>query len=61
MCSTHCSGDWQKTVVADENDVEDRRRAEQVVHDQPQLAQTTAQRPPACEDVGDVDRDAERT
>lgn len=58
-CSTHCSGDWQKAVVADEDDVEDRGRAKQVVHDQPQFTQSSAQCPPACEDVGDVDRDAE--
>lgn len=56
--STHCSGDWQEAVVADENNAEDRRRTKQVVHDQPQLTQSSTQRPPACEDVGDVHRDA---
>lgn len=58
-CYTHCSGDWQEAVVAYEDDVEDRRRTKQVVHDQPQLTQSSAQCPPACEDVRDVDWDAE--
>lgn len=58
VCSTHCSGDWEETVVADEHDAEDRCGAEQVVGDQPQLAQPPTQSPPACQDVGDVDGDA---
>lgn len=59
-CSTHCSGDWQEAVIADEDDVEDGRRTQQVVHDQPQLAHSSAQSPPACEYVRHVDWDAER-
>lgn len=59
--STHRSGDGQEAVVADEDDVEDGRRTQQVVHDQPQLTQSSAQHPPACECVRDVDWDAERT
>lgn len=59
--STHRSGDGQEAVVADQDDVEDGCRTQQVVHDQPQLTQPSAQHPPACECVRDVDWDAERT
>lgn len=33
----HRSGDREETVVADEDDVEDRSGAEEVVHHQPEL------------------------
>lgn len=59
-CSTHRSGDREETVIADEHNAEDRCRAEQIVCDQPQLAQPSTQRPPACQDVGDINRDTER-
>lgn len=59
--STHCSGDRLEAVVADEDNVEDRRWTKHVVHDQPQLTQSSTQGPPACEDVRDVDWDAEST
>lgn len=59
--SAHRSGDGQEAVVADKDDVEDGCGAEQVVHDQPQFTQPSAQRPPACEGVRDVDWDAEST
>lgn len=60
-CSTHCSGDWQEAVIADEYNVEGRRGTKQVVHDQPQLTQTAAQCPSAREGVRDIDWDAEST
>lgn len=56
---THRSSDRQEAVVADEHDVEHGGGAEQVVHDQPHLAQTLAQHPPARQVVRDVHRDAE--
>lgn len=59
--SAHRSGDGQEAVVADKDDVEDGCGAEQVVHDKPEFTQTSAQSPPACQGVGDVDRDAEGT
>ena len=57
----HRSGDGEKAVVTDEDDVEDGRRAEQVVHEQPHLAETSAQHPATCQVVRNVDRDAEGT
>ena len=58
---THCSGDGEESVVADEDDVEDRGSTQQVVHEEPQLTESSAQHPAACQDVGDVYRDAEGT
>lgn len=59
--SAHRSGDGQEAVVADKDDVEDGCGAEQIVHDQPEFTQPSAQHPPACQGVGDVDWDAEST
>lgn len=59
--ATHRTRNGQEAVVTNEDDVEDGRCAKQVVHDQPQLAQSSAQHPPACECVRDVDWDAECT
>lgn len=59
--SAHRSGDGQEAVVADKDNVEDGCRAEQIVHDQPEFTQPSAQRPPACQGVGDVDWNAEST
>ena len=56
---THSSGHWQEAVIANQHNVEDGCRAEQVVHDQPHLAETFAQHPPARQAVRDVHRDAE--
>lgn len=61
MCSTYRSGDWEEAIVADEDDAEDGCWTKQVVHDQPEFAEPSTQRPPPCEDVGDVDRDAKCT
>lgn len=58
---THCSGDGEEPVIADEDYVEDRGSAEQVVHEEPQLTETSAQHPAACQVVGDVYRDTECT
>lgn len=59
--ATHRTCNGQEAVVTNEDDVEDGRCAKQVVHDQPQLAQSSAQHPLACECVRDVDWDAECT
>lgn len=59
--ATHRLCNRQEAVVANEDDVEDRRCAEKVVHDQPELAQSSAQHPPACECVRDVGWNAECT
>lgn len=61
IAATHRVCNRKEAVVANEDDVEDGRCAEKVVHDQPELAQSTAQHPPACECVRDVDWDAECT
>lgn len=59
--ATHRVCNRQEAVVTDEDDVEDRSCTKKVVHDQPQLAQSSAQHPSACECVRDVDWDAECT
>lgn len=58
---THSSGDGQEAVVADEHDVEDGRGAQQVVHHQPQLAETPAEGPAAGQHIGHIQWDAEGT
>lgn len=58
---TYCSCDWQEAVVTNQDDVEDWGSAEQVVHDQPHLAETLTQHPAASQVVWDVYRDAEGT
>lgn len=60
LCCTHRPGDRQEAIIADEDDVEDRSCAEEIIHHQPQLAQSTAQHPLPSEDVRDVHRNAER-
>lgn len=57
--STYSSGDRQESVVADQNYVEDGGSTEQIVHHEPQLAESTAQHPSACQDVGHVHGDTE--
>lgn len=52
-------GDGDESVEADQDDVEDRGSAHQVVHHQPQLAQAPAEPPLARQHVGDVEGDAE--
>lgn len=37
---SHRLGNRQETIVADEDDVEDWRSTQQVIHDQPQLTQS---------------------
>lgn len=56
---THSSGHREEAVIANKHDVEDGCGAEQVVHDQPHLAEPLAQHPAARQAVGDVHRDAE--
>lgn len=48
-------------VIADKYDVEDRRSAEKIVYDQPQLAKSFPQHPFPCQDVGHIHGYAEGT
>lgn len=59
--STYGSSDGEEPVEADEHDVEDRRRAQHVVHHQPQLTQTSAQPPLPRQHVGNIHWDTEPT
>lgn len=54
-----CNGEI--AVIADKYDVEDRRSAEKIVYDQPQLAKSFTQHPFPCQDVGHIHGYAERT
>ena len=50
----HRSGDGKKAIIADQNDVEDRGSAEEVVHNQPQFTEPSTQHPFARQYVGHV-------
>ena len=58
---TYSPCDWQEAVITNEDNVEDWCGAEQVVHDQPHLAETLTQHPSTRQVVRDVHRDAEGT